>query len=121
MKEGLMNHDDPSVALYEKMRAELEKYRAHLMTLTPAEILNHTYEYTIKQDIVECAENDVFDDYVVRTLLRSPCPLEDVFKEYNTRDTQHMDILRDCFEAEAKAAIKRERDKPKKKDRGIER
>lgn len=116
-----MNHDDPSVALYEKMRAELEKYRAHLMTLSPAEILDHTYEHTIKQDIVECAENDVFEDYVVRALLRSRNPLNDIFEEYRTRDTQHMDILRDCFEAEAKAAIKRARDKPKKKEPGKER
>lgn len=68
---------------------------------------------------MKCAENGIFEDKIVKALLRSPCPLEDVFKEYNTRDTQHMDILRDCFEAEAKAAIKRERERrqtgPKKK------
>lgn len=118
-----MNNDDLNAALHRKMLTEFEKYRAYLMTLPPTEILNHTYEHTIKQDIVKCAENGMFEDNIVKALLRSPCPLEDVFKEYNTRDTQHMDILRDCFEAEAKAAIGRERERrqtgPRKKDEAV--
>lgn len=114
-----MKNGDPNAAVYQKLLAEFEKYRAHLMTLPPAEILNHTYEHTIKQDIVICAKNGIFEDTVVRALLRSPCPLEGIFKEYNTRDTQHMDILRDCFEAEAKAVMKRAKDRVNKKNEAI--
>ena len=114
-----MTSEQLHTALYEKLSAEFDKHREYLMTLPPSEILNHTYEHTIKQDIVICAENSIFEREHVKALLRSPSPLEDVYREYNKRDTQHMDILRDCFEAEAKAAIKRSQERrqagPKKK------
>ena len=38
--------------LYQKMFAEQEQYRAWLLAQPPNEILNHTYEYTIRQDIL---------------------------------------------------------------------
>ncbi|MCR5825397.1 MAG: NAD(P)H-hydrate epimerase [Oscillospiraceae bacterium] len=37
---------------------------------------------------------------------------------YASRETEHMDVLRDCFEAEARTAITQERDKPKEDDCG---
>ena len=114
-----MTNDELNAALYQKMSAEFQNYRAYLLTLPPAEILDHTYEHTIKQDIVICAENGIFEREHVKALLRSSSPLEDVYQEYNKRDTQHMDSLRDCFEAEAKAAIRREQERrqtgPRKK------
>lgn len=112
-----MTSEQLHTALYEKLSAEFEKYREDLMTLPPSEILNHTYEHTIKQDIVCVMEETEFDDSFVKALLRSPCPLNDIYEEYNTRETQHMDILRDCFEAEAKAAIKRRQERRKSRHR----
>ena len=64
-------------------------------------------------------EDTEFDDNYVRALLRSRNPLNDIFEEYRTRDTQHMDILRDCFEAEAKAVIKRAKDRVKEKNEAV--
>ena len=47
-----MNTNDLNMALYEKMAAEQDKYRDWLKSQPPEEILHHTYEYTIREDIV---------------------------------------------------------------------
>ena len=40
-----MKETDYNVLLYEKMKAEQDKYREWMLSQPPAEILNHTYEY----------------------------------------------------------------------------
>ena len=47
-----MNETDYNARLYEKMKAEQDKYRGWLLHRKPSEILNHTYEYTMREDIV---------------------------------------------------------------------
>ena len=47
-----MNTNNLNTALYEKMATEQEKYRDWLKSQPPEEILHHTYEYTIREDIV---------------------------------------------------------------------
>lgn len=51
-----MNTNDLNTALYEKMAAEQEKYRDWLKSRPPEEILHHTYEYTVREDIVMAME-----------------------------------------------------------------
>ncbi len=51
-----MNTNDLNTALYEKMAAEQDKYRDWLKSQPPEEILNHTYEYTVREDIVMAME-----------------------------------------------------------------
>ena len=48
--------NEPSTRLYEKMEAEQQQYREWLLTQPPDEILNHTYEYTMRQDILMAME-----------------------------------------------------------------
>ena len=51
-----MSETDYNARLYEKMKAEQDKYRDWLLHQEPSEILNHTYEYTMREDIVMCME-----------------------------------------------------------------
>ena len=51
-----MNTNDLNMALYEKMAAEQDKYRDWLKSQPPEEILHHTYEYTVREDIVMAME-----------------------------------------------------------------
>ena len=51
-----MNETDYNARLYEKMKAEQDKYRDWILHQEPSEILNHTYEYTMREDIVMCME-----------------------------------------------------------------
>ena len=46
-----MTNEELNTALYEKMFSEQETYRAWLLAQPPEEILNHTYEYTVREDI----------------------------------------------------------------------
>ena len=51
-----MNTNDLNTALYEKMAAEQDNYRDWLKSQPPEEILHHTYEYTVREDIVMAME-----------------------------------------------------------------
>lgn len=73
-----MNETDYNARLYEKMKAEQDKYRDWLVRQEPSEILNHTYEYTMREDIVMCMEELELEPEKARAFLRSPCPLSDV-------------------------------------------
>ena len=96
-----MSVKDNNARLYEKMKAEQDKYRDWLLHQEPSEILNHTYEYTMREDIVMCMEELELEPEKARALLRSPCPLSDVYKEFRDRETEHMDTIRDSIETEA--------------------
>ena len=46
-----MTNAELNPALYQKMFAEQETYREWLLSQPSEEILNHTYEYTVREDI----------------------------------------------------------------------
>ena len=46
-----MTNEELNTALYQKMFAEQKTYREWLLSQPSEEILNHTYEYTVREDI----------------------------------------------------------------------
>ena len=106
-----MSETDYNALLYEKMKAEQDKYRNWLLTQEPAEILNHTYEYTMREDIVMAMEDLELTPKQAKALLKSPCPLDDVYKEFKDREVEHMDTIRDSIETRANQVIKRENER----------
>lgn len=80
-----MGETDYNSLLYEKMKAEHNKYRDWLLTQEPAEILNHTYQFTVQENIVMRMKNFELESKQAKALLRSPCPLADVYKEFCRR------------------------------------
>ena len=103
-----MGETDYNALLYEKMKAEQDKYRDWLLAQEPAEILNHTYEYTMREDIVTAIEELELTPKQAKALLKSPCPLDDVYKEFRDREVEHMNTIRDSIETRADIVIKRE-------------
>ena len=51
-----MTNEELNTALYKKVFAEQEQYREWLLSQPPDEILNHCYEYTVREDIVLALE-----------------------------------------------------------------
>ena len=96
-----MNTNDLNTALYEKMAAEQDKYRDWLKSQPPEEILNHTYEYTIREDIVMAMEELALTDAQAQALLESPSPLADVYRYFEKLETGYMDVIRDSIENRA--------------------
>ena len=82
-----MNTNDLNTALYEKMAAEQDKYRDWLKSQPPEEILHHTYEYTIREDIVMAMEELELTDVQAQALLESPSPLADVYRYFEKLET----------------------------------
>lgn len=101
-----MDSENINSVLYEKMFAEQEKYRDWLLTQPPEEILHHTYEYTVREDILMAVETNDLSDERASALLSSPSPLADIFKDYEKIETGYMDIVRDCIENHADDILK---------------
>ena len=103
-----MTNEELNTALYQKMFAEQKQYREWLMNQPPGEILNHCYEYTVREDIVLALEYHDLSDKQCKALLKSPCPLADVFKDFEKRETDHMENIRDTIECRANAIIRQD-------------
>ena len=101
-----------NTALYEKMAAEQDKFRDWLKSHSPEEILNHAYEYTVREDILMAMEELDLPQSRAAALLASPSPLADVYKEFADRETSYMDVVRDSIEQRAEAALDAQRELP---------
>lgn len=107
-----MSNEERNTALYEKMSAEQDKYRDWLLTRPPEEILNHAYEYTVREDMVMTMEELALTDGQTAALLASPSPLGDLFKDFEKLETDYMDTIRDCLESRANDILKEQRELP---------
>lgn len=96
-----MNTNDLNTALYEKMAAEQDKFRDWLKSQPPEEILHHTYEYTVREDIVMAMEELELTDAQAKALLESPSPLADVYRYFEKLETGYMGVIRDSIESRA--------------------
>ena len=97
----MMTNEERNTALYQKMFAEQEKFRDWLKGQSPEEILNHAYEYTVREDILLSLEYHDLSDAQADALMKSPCPLGDVFQDFEKLETDHMDVIWDCLASRA--------------------
>lgn len=72
--------------LYQKMYAEQEQYKDYLLTLIPAQILDHAREYICREKILMAMENNDLSNARAKVLLKSSTPLADVYKKYASWD-----------------------------------
>lgn len=79
----------PQEQLCEKMRVEQSAYCLWLTAQTPEEILNHAYEYSVREDIILATEEMNLPLARVRALLKSPAPLADVYKDFSKLETDY--------------------------------
>ena len=100
-----MTQEEMLTALYEKMAAEQDKYRDWLKGQPAAEVLNHAYEYTIREDIVMCMEELELTEAQAKALLASPAPLADVYKDFEKLETSYMDVRQYSYKKCALAFI----------------
>ena len=104
-----MTNEERNTALYKKLFAEQEKFRDWLKGQPPEEILNHAYEYTIREDILLSLEYHDLSDAQADALMKSPSPLADVFQDFEKRETDHMETIWDCLESRADTILEEQR------------
>ena len=96
-----MTDAELNTVLYKKMFAEQEQFEDWLLSQPPREILNHAYEYTVREDILLSLEYNDLTDSQAAALLLSPTPLDDLFHQYEKMESSHMEEVWACFENRA--------------------
>ena len=95
----------------EKMFAEQEQFRDWLLSQPPAEVLNHAYEYTVREDILVSLEYNDLEDSQARALLKSGKPLKQIFERWEDKETSHMENIWDTVQEQARAAEAKQKSK----------
>ncbi len=96
-----------NTALYKKMFAAQEHYRAWLLSQTPEEILNHTYEYTMREDILTELDANPLPAKQAKALMALKDPLAEIFKDYNKKDARYMEDILETIVQRADSEIRR--------------
>ena len=99
-------------SLYDKLSREQDKYRDWLKGQPPEEILHHSYEYTVREDILMSMEELTLSEAETRTLLLSPSPMAILYDKFSDLETGYMDTIRDSIEDTAKDEAKKLRELP---------
>lgn len=105
-----MDAEQLNKALYEKMSAEQERYRHGLLGQTPEEVLNHAYEYAMREDILVEMETLDLTAEQAAALLTSASPLADVYRAWGKVETHHMEDIRDVIEGQADSMLETQRE-----------
>lgn len=105
-----MTNEELNTKLYEKLFAGQENFKGWLLTQPPEEILNHAYEYTIREDILISMEYNDLTDEQASALLQSPSPLADIFKDFEKIEGDQMEKVRGCIENRADKEIEKQRE-----------
>ena len=71
-----------NLQLFFKMAGEQTDYHVHLLSSSPEEILEHAYEFTVREKIMAAMEQNDLPDKLVQILMKSDTPLKDVFRYY---------------------------------------
>lgn len=98
-----MTNEELNTTLYKKMFAEQDKFRDWLKSQPSAEVLNHAYEYTVREDILLSLEYNDLTDAQASALLASPSPLADIYQEFDRMESSHMEDIWSCIENRADA------------------
>ena len=107
-----MDAEKLNQALYDKMADEQERFKHNLLGLTPEQVLDHAYEYAMRQDILIEMEALNLSPQRAAALLESPFPLADVYKDFLDMETGHMDNIRECIEGRAESLLEAQREAP---------
>lgn len=92
--------------LYDKMAAEQERFKHELLGMSAEEVLDHAYEYAMRQDILVEMEVLELPADQAAALLASPTPLADVYQKWSDVETRHMEDIRDVIEELADTQVK---------------
>ena len=104
-----MINEELNFKVYDKLSDEQQKYKEWLLSQSPEEILNHAYEYTVREDIVLAMEYHDLSNEQAKALLSSSAPLDEIFHAFEQIEGDHMDVIRSCIETRADDIIEDQR------------
>ena len=113
--------EDLQTRLYEKARAEQDKFIDNLLQKSPQEVIDAAYEKVMRDDILMIFENEEMEPKQVKALLKLKEPLADCYARWLHTDCSHMEMLRDTVEDLANDLVKYAENKKAKKKHQPER
>lgn len=108
---------DYNSELFEKMSAEQEAYKDELMQLSPSEILDKSFEYTWREEVLMSVGSRDLSLERAKALLKLNYPLDACYQEWKESDCDYLTSLRDCIDNRADTAIKENRMKADRESR----
>ena len=90
--------------LFAKMSAEQGGYRKWLVSLPPEEILEHAYEYTVREAALSLMGKVELSKGQITALFATKTPLTGICDEFFSRDIDYEIELTDCIEVFANDA-----------------
>ena len=108
-----MTNEELNTVLYKKLFDKQEQYRKALLTLPPEKILDHAYEYSVRDDILMSLEYHDLSDKQANTLFKSEHPLRDIFREWEDRETDYMGDIWNTVESHANGILREKTSKAK--------
>lgn len=84
--------------LIDKMSAEYNGFLDYLRGLTPEQVIEHSYEKVMKEDLVFSIMEEPLSEKQARTLLKKQYPLEECFIEWQKSEYSYMPDLRAAIE-----------------------
>lgn len=93
--------------LFAKMSAEQGGYRKWLVSLPPEEILEHAYEYTVREAALSLMGKMELSKGQITALFATKTPLTGICDEFFSRDIDYEIELTDCIEVFANEAADR--------------
>ena len=93
-----MTAEECNTALYEKLFESQEQFRGWLLSQPPEKILNHAYEYTMREDILLSLEYNDLTARQAQALLALGDPLDELFHHMEQRESGQMEFVLRCME-----------------------
>ena len=84
-----------------------------LLGQSPEEVLNHAFEYSMREDILMEMEELELPAPLAAALLESPFPLADIYKDFRDMETGHMNDVRECIEGRAESLLEVRQEVPR--------
>ena len=81
--------------LIEALRAEQEKFRQYLYSLSAEEARNLAYEYIIREDILYAVDEMELTPQQARDFLSMPSPLDYIYNRYLKYESAYMEEIRE--------------------------
>ncbi len=100
-ESGKKTAEELNRALYDKVSEELVAYRDSLLSMSPADILDHAYRYAIREDIVNSLELRGISEGQAKQLLQADNALDAIFAKWENLDGRHMDHIHHSIECAA--------------------
>lgn len=100
-----LDTEDKKLALIHRLCSEQVTYILRLSRQRSDEILKHAYEYTVRENIIDCMDEVELSDAQLTALLAFPSPMDAIYGEYGRRDAPHVEVVRDSIRSCADNAL----------------